>query len=107
MIYGWDKVGLNNHKTGAMQNSCHTKVELCQVSHASLSEKLKTLHAALARRFTFIDRVAVAIYNPKTDELKTFIHSSGETDPLSQYQAKISEARSLQEIRESGKPRFG
>ena len=73
--------------------------------HAPLSEKLKTLHDVIARRFEFIDRVAVAIYDPKTDELKTFIHSSGEADPLAQYQAKLSEARSLQEIRESGTPR--
>lgn len=73
--------------------------------HASLSEKLKTLHAALVKRFTFIDRVAVAIYDPKTDELKTFIHSSGEANPLVHYQAKLSQARSLQKIRESGKPR--
>ena len=73
--------------------------------HAPLSDKLKTLHDALAKRFEFIDRVAVAIYDPGTDELKSFIHSSGEANPLSRYQAKLSEARSLQEIRESGKPR--
>ncbi|MBN9126738.1 MAG: phosphohydrolase, partial [Nitrosospira sp.] len=73
--------------------------------HGSLSEKLKTVHAALAQRFTFIDRVAVAIYDPKTDELKTFVHSSGESDPLSQYQARLSQVSSLQRIRESGKPR--
>lgn len=73
--------------------------------HAPLSEKLKTLHDALTKRFEFINRVAVAIYDPKTDELKTFIHSSGEANPLAQYQAKLSKARSLQEIRESGKPR--
>jgi HD-GYP domain-containing protein (c-di-GMP phosphodiesterase class II) len=52
--------------------------------HAPLSEKLKTLHDALNKRFEFIDRVAVAIYDPKTDELKTFIHSSGEANPLAQ-----------------------
>ncbi len=73
--------------------------------HAPLSEKLKTLRDSLAQRFEFIDRVSVAIYDPKTDDLKTFIHSSGEANPLVQYQAKLSEARSLQEIRESGKPR--
>ena len=73
--------------------------------HAPLSTKLKSLHEALTKRFEFIDRVSVAIYDPKTDELKTFIHSSGEANPLAQYQAKLSEARSLQEIRESGKPR--
>lgn len=73
--------------------------------HGSLSEKLKIVHAALAQRFTFIDRVAVAIYDPKTDELKTFVHSSGESDPLSQYQARLSQVSSLQRIWESGKPR--
>ncbi|SFH57053.1 GAF domain-containing protein [Nitrosospira sp. Nsp14] len=70
-----------------------------------LTDKLKSLHDVLNKRFEFINRVAVAIYDPKTDELKTFIHSSAEANPLAQYQAKLSEARSLQEIRESGKPR--
>lgn len=74
--------------------------------HAPLSDKLKALHEALAKRFGFIDRVAVAIYDPGTDELKTFIHSSGGADPLSRYQARLSEAHSLQEIRESGKSRI-
>jgi len=74
--------------------------------HAPLSDKLRALHKAITKRFEFIDRVAVAIYDPKTDEIKTFIHSSGEADPLSQYQAKLSEVHSLREIRESGKPRI-
>ncbi|MBA2659397.1 MAG: HD domain-containing protein [Nitrosospira sp.] len=73
--------------------------------YAPLSDKLKNLHEALNKRFEFIDRVAVTIYDSKTDDLKTFIHSSGGAHPLAQYQAKLSEARSLQEVRESGKPR--
>ena len=73
--------------------------------HAPLSDKLKILHDALTERFEFIDRIAVAIYDPKTDELKTFIHSSGEANPLTHYQARLSEARSLQEIKESHRPR--
>jgi len=72
---------------------------------APLSEKLKSLHDALSKRFEFINRVAVAIYDPKTDDLKTFIHSSGQSQPLSQYQAKLNEAGSLREILKSGKPR--
>lgn len=74
--------------------------------YAPLSDKLKSLHEALSKRFEFIDRVSVAIYDPKTDDLKTFIHSSGGAHPLDQYQAKLSEAGSLREILESGKPRI-
>lgn len=72
---------------------------------APLSEKLKDIHDALSRRFDFIDRVSVAIYDPKTDDLKTFIHSSGNGPSLARYQAKLHEAGSLREILESGKPR--
>jgi len=73
--------------------------------HGPLSEKLKSMHDALSKRFDFIDRVAVAIYDAKTDDLKTFIHSSDGAQPLAQYQAKLSETPSLQEILKSGNPR--
>lgn len=72
---------------------------------APLSEKLKDIHDALSRRFDFIDRVSIAIYDRKTDDLKTFIHSSGEGSSLARYQAKLQEAGSLREILESGRPR--
>jgi transcriptional regulator with GAF, ATPase, and Fis domain len=70
-----------------------------------LSDKLKSLHEALNKRFEFIDRVSVALYDPKTDDLKTFIHSSGGASALTLYQAKLSDAKSLCEILKSGKPR--
>lgn len=73
--------------------------------YAPLSEKLKSLHDVLSKRFGFIDRVSVALYDPLTDYLKTFAHSSGEVEPLVQYQAKLTQAKSLQEIVASGKPR--
>lgn len=72
---------------------------------APLSDKLKSLHEALTKRFEFIDRVSVALYDPKTDDLKTFIHSSGGPSSLTLYQAKLSDAKSLCEILKSGKPR--
>lgn len=70
-----------------------------------LPEKLERLHAVLKRRFAFIDRIAVAVYDPKTDLLKTFLHSSGDEHPLLHYQAKLAEAGSLQEILAGGQPR--
>ena len=52
----------------------------------------------LSDHFPFIDRIAVAIYEPETDSLKTLAYSSNEPSPLPHYQAKLRDARSLSEI---------
>ena len=41
-----------------------------------LAKKLEFIHVALQERFPFISRIAAAIYDPDTDLLKTFVHSS-------------------------------
>lgn len=73
---------------------------------APLSEKLTFLHSVLGRYAPEVDRIAVVVYDPKTDLLKTFIHSSGDADPLSNYQARLSQVASLREIVISGQPRI-
>ncbi len=73
--------------------------------NSPLSEKLNFIHHTIGQRLDFIDRVAVAVYDRKTDLLKTFIHSSGDAQPLSHYQAKLGESASLLEIIEVGRPR--
>lgn len=70
-----------------------------------LSEKIEFVHDLLKGRFEFIDRIAVVIYEPKTDLLKTFMHSSGGDSPLSLYSAKLADSVSLQKILEVGRPR--
>ena len=70
-----------------------------------VGEKLNSVHTAIKDQFPFIDRIAVAIYDPKTDLLKTYVHSSGGESPLKHYQAKLTESASLQEIIELRKPR--
>jgi len=70
-----------------------------------LQDKLEYIHTVLRERYAFISRISIAIYDPKTDLLKTYVHSSGGDQPLSHYQAKLSEASSLQEILDAGKPR--
>lgn len=72
----------------------------------SLREKLLKTHDALKKYMPFIKRIAVAIYDPKTSLLKTFLHSSGEDDPLSNYQAPINEVPSLAEVMKDGHPRI-
>jgi HD-GYP domain-containing protein (c-di-GMP phosphodiesterase class II) len=70
-----------------------------------LPEKIEFVHSLLKDRFGFIDRISVAIYEPKTDLLKTFLHSS-EDNPLSLYSARLSDSVSLQEILKTGRPRL-
>jgi HD-GYP domain-containing protein (c-di-GMP phosphodiesterase class II) len=70
-----------------------------------LPDKVESVHLLLKQRFDFIDRVAVAVYDKKTDLLKTFVHSSCGDQPLSQYGAKLADSFTLQEILKAGRPR--
>ena len=71
-----------------------------------LSEKLGYLHEVILGRYEFIDRIAVALYDDKTDLLKSFLHSSAGQRPLAHYQARLEETPSLKEILVKGRPRL-
>jgi len=73
--------------------------------HHSLRDKLATLHKLLKRRYPFISRIAVAVYDPKTDLLKTYVDSGKSTHPLKRYSAKLGEVTSLQDTMTRGTPR--
>jgi HD-GYP domain-containing protein (c-di-GMP phosphodiesterase class II) len=77
--------------------------ELTQKS--SLHDKLKATHRSINETFSFIARIAIAIYDPQTQALKTFLHSSGEDNPLDHYQSLLINAPSLKKIFERGIPR--
>ncbi len=70
-----------------------------------LTAKLEFMHAIVQERFPFIARIATALYDPKTDQLTTFVHSSGTDNPLAHYTRKLADAPSLKEIVERGRPR--
>ncbi len=70
-----------------------------------LPQKIEHVHALLKDRFDFIDRISVAIYEPKTDLLKTFVQSSEGENPLVLYSAKLADSGTLQEILKVGRPR--
>ena len=70
-----------------------------------LQERLVAAHKAVQEVFPFIVRVAVAIYDEKTDTLSTYLHSSGDKNPLDHYQATMSEAPSLKRVLEQKLPR--
>jgi HD-GYP domain-containing protein (c-di-GMP phosphodiesterase class II) len=70
-----------------------------------LQDKLYATHKSIAELFPFIVRIAIAIYDPETGVLKTYLHSSGDDNPLAHYQALIDDAPSLEKILKSGLPR--
>jgi HD-GYP domain-containing protein (c-di-GMP phosphodiesterase class II) len=70
-----------------------------------LPEKIEYVHVSLKERYDFIDRISVVIYEPKTDLLKTFVHSSDGDNPLNLYSAKLADSASLQQILKAGRPR--
>lgn len=71
----------------------------------SLTEKLRFIHSVVRDCLGCVDRIAVVLYDPKTDLLKTFLHSSDEDHPLAQYQAKLAESGSLLTVLRSGRAR--
>lgn len=73
--------------------------------HASLQEKLIATHKSIRELFPFVVRIAIAIYDPETSVLKTYLHSSGEDNPLDNFQAYLDDAPSLKAILTKGLPR--
>lgn len=61
----------------------------------SINRTLEIIHADLRAALPGIVRIAFALYDPATDRLKTFVHSSDERNPLPHYETKLSEVPSL------------
>lgn len=70
-----------------------------------LASKVKVLHDYLRDDHPFVSRIALATYDPQSDQLRTFVHSSDDASPLSFYQSKLAGSHSLSEIASSGRPR--
>jgi HD-GYP domain-containing protein (c-di-GMP phosphodiesterase class II) len=73
--------------------------------HSPLRDRLVAAHRSVSETFPFIARIAIAIYDPETNILKTYLHSSGDDNPLDHYQALLDEAPSLKAMLDEGLPR--
>jgi len=71
----------------------------------SLQQRLVAAHAAARQQLPFVARIAVALYDPETSVLRTFIHSSKEASPLEHYEALLDDAPSLHEVLARRRPR--
>lgn len=72
--------------------------------HQGLAERLICLHDEIKESLDLaaLNRIAVALYDERTDILKTFIHSSDGESPLDHSSAKLSSLPTLMELAYTG-----
>lgn len=71
----------------------------------SVSDKVAFLHRVILKTCPYVHRIGVAIYDPGSDMLKTFAHSTQGDNPLRNYQCRLSEVKSLKQIADDRLPR--
>lgn len=71
----------------------------------SLSEHLQALHGRMLETAPGIERVGCALYDEKSDTLKTFINSTRNGVPLRSYEYKLADSWSLSELARTGELR--
>ena len=71
----------------------------------TFQDEIRDAHVCLRRLFPAIERVAAAVYDPGTDLLKTFAHSTDGGSPLELYEASLSDTPSLRRLAHSGDSR--
>jgi HD-GYP domain-containing protein (c-di-GMP phosphodiesterase class II) len=71
----------------------------------TLNQQLSSLHREVREYFPFVVRIAVALHDSQTDEIKTFLSSPSDTSPLSNYRFPLAGAGWLNSIRNSLRPR--
>ncbi len=74
-------------------------------NNTHIGHKIVRLHEQMRMAWPHLCRIAIAIYDDKTDLLKTFINSSDDRDPLAHYSVKLSSVSSLNKLAESKKSR--
>lgn len=70
-----------------------------------LLERMEEVHRVIQARHPFVARVAVALMDEDTQTLKTYVHSSGSDNPLSNYEASLEAAPSLGQTIQLRNPR--
>lgn len=72
----------------------------------TLTQRLENIHQRMMLIMPDLDRVACAIYDKPTDELRTFINSTRSGEAIAGYAYKLSDSKSLSKLAESDEPRI-
>lgn len=70
-----------------------------------LNERLRAIHDEVKGWLPQINRISVALYDPDTDVLKTFINSTDGDSPLEHYEAQLAQVSSLLDMASKRVPR--
>jgi len=70
-----------------------------------LSARLMDIHNEIKAWLPCINRISVALYDPDTDVLKTFINSTDDGSPLEHYEAELANVASLRVVASERRPR--
>ncbi|MFN3812547.1 MAG: HD domain-containing phosphohydrolase [Roseateles asaccharophilus] len=71
-----------------------------EIEKSGLGQRIQRLHHILRARYPFLNRIALALYDPESDLLKTFASSTQGGQTLSHYEAPLSGVPSLQRLRD-------
>lgn len=74
-------------------------------SAESLNQRLGRLHQQVREYFPFVVRIAVALHDSETDQIKTFLCSPADTSPITDYRVALPSAGWLNAVRLSRRPR--
>jgi len=71
----------------------------------TLNQRLGRLHRQVREYFPFVVRIAVALHDRETDQIKTFLYSPADASPITDYRVPLSSAGWLDAVRLSRRPR--
>ncbi len=81
--------------------------KLKQITREELiSNKLRLIYDEINSKFNNIERISLSLYDLECDALTTYIHCTNNADPISHYQTRLSDSKSLKKVAETGEPRI-
>lgn len=75
-----------------------SKLQTLAMEKSFIGEKMIAIHNQMCEEWPNLCRIAIAVYDPDTDLLKTFASSNSSDQTLRQYSARLSEVPSLNEL---------
>ncbi|MCV2362917.1 HD domain-containing protein [Paucibacter sp. DJ1R-11] len=70
-----------------------------EIEKSGLAGRLRSLHGIIQTRFPLISRMALALYDPVSDALKTFASSNEDGEALQRYEAVLADVPSLLQLK--------
>jgi len=95
----WDLLDMNDRNSAPQLVNQPAAVD-------DLTQRLHDIHALIRSRYDFVDRIAVALYDPSTDLLKTFVSSNTDQNLLKRHEVTLSSVPSLQGLAKAHQSRI-